>query len=78
MYTRGTRSPNLLAVRDYLNNYFAMDTRLTFPYTRGSQIPSLLEVRNYSNNDFVMYTRLTRSHIHSVLVFPAYLGLGII
>ena len=28
-YTRGTRIPFLLGVRNYLNNYFAMYTRLT-------------------------------------------------
>ena len=78
MYTRGTRSPRLLGVRNYLNNYFAMYTRLTFPYTRGSRIPRLLGVRNYLNNDFAMYTRLTRSNIHAGLPSPTYLGLRII
>ena len=28
-YTRGTRIPHLLGVRNYLKNYFAMYTRLT-------------------------------------------------
>ena len=29
-YTRGTRITRLLRVRNYLNNYFAMFTRLTY------------------------------------------------
>ena len=78
MYTRGTRLPRLLGVTNYLNNYFAMYTRLTLPYTRGTRIPHLLEFKNYLNNYYAMYKRLTRSRIRVELASPAYLGLRII
>ena len=33
-YTRGSRIPRLLGVRNYLNNYFAMYRRLTRSHIR--------------------------------------------
>ena len=64
-YTRGIRIPCLLGVRNYLNNYFAMYTRLTrLEYVRNSH-PRLLEVRDYLNiyfvytSDALPYTRGT-------------------
>ena len=78
MFTSGTRIPRLLGVWNYLNNYFAMYTRLTLPYTRGTRICRLLGFKNYLNNYTAMYARLTRSCILVELASPAYLGLGMI
>ena len=76
MYTRGTRIPRLLGVRDYVNNYFAMFTRLTLTYTRGTRIPHLPGFKNYLSNYYAMYKRLMRSRIRVELASTAYLGLG--
>ena len=67
-YTRGTGIPRLLEVRNYLNNYFAMYTRLTRSRIRVD--PGLFGVRNYLNNYFAMYTRPTRARISAVLAPP--------
>ena len=78
MYTCGTRMPRQLGVRNCLNNYFSMYTRLTLPYTCGTGILHKLGFKNYINNYFTMYKRLPRSCIQVELATPAYLGLGII
>ena len=78
-YTLGTRVPRLLGVRNYLNNYFSMYTRLTrLPYTPETRISHILGFRNYLNNYFSMYTSLTRSYIHADLASPTYFWLRII
>ena len=78
-YTRGTRTPRLLGMKNYLNNYFVMyKTSDALPNMRGTHLRRLLGVGNYLNNYFFMYTRLTRARIRVDLASPAYLGLGII
>ena len=70
-YTRGSRIPRLLGIRNYLNNYFAMYKRLTHSRIRVVLTsPAYLGVRNYLNNYFAMSTRLTRSYIHADLASP--------
>ena len=39
LYSRGTRIPGLLVVRNYLSNYFAMYTRLTHSRIRVELAP---------------------------------------
>ena len=78
---RETHLPQLLGVRNYLKNYFAMYTRLTRSSVRvelAPPPPPLLEVKNYSNNNFALYTSSRHSSECAELVSPAYMGLGII
>ena len=76
--SRRTRIPRLRGVLNYLNNFFAMYTRLRTPvYAWNSHFPPTW-FRNYLNNYFAMYKRLTRSRVHVELASFVYLGLGII
>ena len=78
-YTRGTRIARLLGARYYLNNYFAMYTRLTCSRIQVEHAsPACLRVRNYLNNYFANYTRVKHSHICVEFALPAYWLLGII
>ena len=78
-YTCGTRSPRLLGVRNYLNNYFAMCKRLTHSRIRVElAAPRLVGVSNYLNKYFARCTCLTRCPIQADLASNTYLGLGII
>ena len=52
-YTRGTRIPRLLGVRNYLNNYFAYK-RLTRSRISVETHLRLLAVKNYLNTCFIM------------------------
>ena len=73
-YTRETRIPCLLGVR----NYFCYKRLDQLPYTRGTRIPPLLGFKNYLNNYVTIYRRLTRSLIRVEVASPAYLRLKII
>ena len=69
-YMRETRLPSLLWVKNYLNNYFVMYTRLT-----GSRI---LVWNSPPPSTFAMCTCLTRFRIRVEIASSAYLGLRII
>ena len=76
---RGIRTPRLLVVRNYLNNYFShVYMSDAIPYMCEIRIPRLLGVRVYLNDYFGMYRRLTCSHIYVELAIPTNLWLGII
>ena len=76
-YTRRTRIPRVLGVKNYLNNYFTVCKRLTRSRIHdelASPLP-LLGIRNYLNTYFAMYKRLTHSRIRVELASPVYMGL---
>ena len=76
MYTRGTGIPRLFVVRNYLNHYLAMYTRLTrFHIHANRASPTILGFKKYLSNYYAMYKRLTRSRISGEFACPAYLGL---